>query len=142
MEEIRTEIDIDAPPGEVWAVLSDLASYPEWNPFMRRVRGELKTGGRLEVVARVDDGPTLIFRPRLLRIDPPRELRWLGELPLPGLFHGDHRFRIEPLGDARSRFVQSEKFSGVLMPFMGWLLRQNRTGYVQMNEALKARVER
>ncbi len=33
MKEIHTEIEINAPAGKVWRVLTDFPSYPEWNPF-------------------------------------------------------------------------------------------------------------
>jgi uncharacterized protein YndB with AHSA1/START domain len=46
-EEIITEIVIDAPAERVWEVLADLASYPEWNPRIRRASGELRAGSRL-----------------------------------------------------------------------------------------------
>jgi hypothetical protein len=44
MQELRREIEIDAPPERVWAVVTDFAAYPEWNPFIRRIRGELHEG--------------------------------------------------------------------------------------------------
>ena len=31
---IHTQIDIGAPIGTVWDVLTDLAAYREWNPFV------------------------------------------------------------------------------------------------------------
>ena len=37
--EIRTEIDIEAPPDRVWAELADLDAYAGWNPFITRRRG-------------------------------------------------------------------------------------------------------
>jgi Polyketide cyclase / dehydrase and lipid transport len=30
---LTTKIDIEAAPEAVWSVLSDLPSYPSWNPF-------------------------------------------------------------------------------------------------------------
>ena len=39
MPSISTEIDIAAPPNEVWAVLTDYERYPEWNPFMVKLSG-------------------------------------------------------------------------------------------------------
>jgi uncharacterized protein YndB with AHSA1/START domain len=49
MRELRREIVIDAPPERVWAAVTDFAAYPEWNPFIRRISGELREGARLEV---------------------------------------------------------------------------------------------
>lgn len=34
----RTSITIDAPIGEVWAVLADIASWPSWTPTVTKVR--------------------------------------------------------------------------------------------------------
>ena len=44
VRQLRAEIDIDAPPERVWAVLTDLPAYPQWNPFIRRISGELREG--------------------------------------------------------------------------------------------------
>jgi hypothetical protein len=41
----------------------------------------------------------------------------------------------------RSRFVQSERFSGVLVAFVKGTLAKTEAGFEQMNTALKARVE-
>jgi uncharacterized protein YndB with AHSA1/START domain len=49
MNQLHTEIEIDAPAERVWGVLTDFASYPQWNPFIRSISGEPNIGGRLEV---------------------------------------------------------------------------------------------
>src|SRR4029450_13975460 len=49
MRTISATIDIDAPPERVWEVLVDFSAYPEWNPFMREVRGRAEAGARLGV---------------------------------------------------------------------------------------------
>jgi uncharacterized protein YndB with AHSA1/START domain len=33
--EISATAQIDASPQYVWAILADLASYPQWNPLFR-----------------------------------------------------------------------------------------------------------
>ena len=46
MKEIQTEIEINASAEKVWRVLIDFAAYSEWNPFVRRVEGEVSVGAR------------------------------------------------------------------------------------------------
>ncbi len=45
--ELRAEIEIDADPDSVWAVLMDFEAYPEWNPFITVDRGEPAVGATL-----------------------------------------------------------------------------------------------
>jgi hypothetical protein len=138
---IQHEIEIDAPPAAVWAVLADTPSYPEWNPFVRRLEGDLREGARLEARIEAPGGRGMTFRPTVLAAEPARELRWLGRLLVPGLFDGEHRFRLEPLPDGRTRFVQSERFSGLLVGLVKGTLAKTLLGFEQMNGALKRRVE-
>ena len=57
MRVLETEIHITASPERVWSVLMDFDRYPDWNPFIRRARGRVEVGEKLEVVSIVcDDG--------------------------------------------------------------------------------------
>ncbi|MEE8605554.1 MAG: SRPBCC family protein [Candidatus Aminicenantaceae bacterium] len=49
MKEIHTEVEIHAPSEHVWQILTDFRSFPEWNPFIQRIKGEMKKGKHLEV---------------------------------------------------------------------------------------------
>ena len=46
------------------------------------------------------------------------------------------------MGPQRTRYVQREEFHGVLVPFVGGMLRDTERGFEEMNAALKARAER
>ena len=138
---MRREVEIDAPPERVWAVVSDFAAYPEWNPFIHRISGELRTGARLEVQIEPPGARATTFKPTVRVVETNHELRWLGRLLLPGVIDGEHSLRIEPLDGGRSRFVQSERFTGLLVGFVRGTLAKTEVGFEQMNAALKARVE-
>jgi len=77
MTELRTEISITAPPDRIWHLLTDFASFPQWNPFIRRASGELREGAQLEVYLQPSGARGMTFRPRVLKAEPGRELRWL-----------------------------------------------------------------
>jgi hypothetical protein len=142
MKTVRTQIVIDAPAERVWNTLANLAAYPDWNPFISRVTGRLLPGARLQVTLDPPGGRRMTFRPRVLAVMPRRELRWRGRLLVPGLFDGEHRFAIEPLGAGRVRFVHEERFTGLLVPlFARGLDQHTRPGFDAMNAALKARAE-
>jgi hypothetical protein len=142
MREIRSQIEIEAPVETVWRVLIDFAAYPEWNPFMRKAEGELVAGGQIAVTMQPPGHRASSFRPRLLSVKPGRSFRWLGHVLVPGIFDGEHIHEIEPLGPGRARYVQRELFHGVLLPFLGGVLKDTERGFNDMNAALKARAER
>ena len=58
--DIDTEITIAAPVAKVWAALTDLAKYPEWNPYHVRVEGHAAPGARLRVIS--GHGPDAMIR--------------------------------------------------------------------------------
>src|SRR2546430_10415714 len=103
MRELRREIDIEAPPAAVWAVLTDMHSYSEWNPFMPHLAGELREGAKLEVRIEPPGGRAMTFKPTVLGVEPERELRWRGRLPLPGTFDPADTLPLPPPDDARPR---------------------------------------
>lgn len=94
MHEIATTVDVDAPPEVVWQVLTDFDSYDEWNPFLR-VAGRANEGAHVVVELRPPNRQPSTFRPELVTVAKPRELRWVGHRWTPGVFDGEHAFRIE-----------------------------------------------
>jgi hypothetical protein len=140
--ELRTEIDIGASAERVWAVLTDFASFADWNPFIRRLEGEATEGGKLAVRLEPPGGRGMTFRPTVTRVDANREFRWLGHVGLPGVFDGEHIFSIEAADGGKARFVQRERFTGVLAPLILRMVRDSTLrGFEAMNQALKERAE-
>ncbi len=143
MLEFRTEIDIDAPVERVWQVLMDFEAFREWNPFIRRISGKAEVGARLDVTIGASGTRGMRFRPKVMKVAPNREFRWLGRVGLPGLFDGEHIFELKPLSSIGTRFVQRERFRGIFVPFLARSLdRDARRGFEEMNRALRARASR
>ncbi len=142
MLELNTEIEINAPAERVWEILTDFPSYPDWNPFVRSIKGTPKKGERLSVTLHPPDGKAMTFTPTVQEATPGKELRWLGRVGVKGIFDGEHSFQIEEIENEKIRFIHKEQFSGIFVPFFRKSL-QNGThrGFVEMNEALKKRAE-
>ena len=113
---ISTVVEIDAPPARVWEVLVDLPAYPQWNPFIVEAEGKVAVGQTLALRMVLPGRDPMTIEPRLLVVDPGRELRWRGRLLLPGLFDGEHAFVLTALEDGRTRVDHTERFGGLLLP--------------------------
>jgi len=138
---LQAEIFIEAPAERVWSVLTDFAAFPQWNPFIREVEGEPREGARLRVRLQTGTSRPWVLRPTLLRFEPQRELRWLGQVFFTGLFDGEHRFVLDAFSSG-TRFVQAETFRGLLVPLLAPALEDDtRRGFHEMNRALKGRAE-
>jgi hypothetical protein len=120
---IATTIDIDAAPERVWSVLTDLPAYREWNPFIVGASGTVAVGETLSLqMSLLDNREPMTIEPRLLVVDPGRELRWKGGLVLAGLFDGEHAFVLTPLPEGRTRLDHREQFAGLLLPIARFLV--------------------
>jgi len=128
MRRISSGIEIKASPGKVWDALR---SDHEWDPFIERIDGDLRVGSRLVVKFR--NGPTM--RPVVTEAEPGRVLEWLGSAGIKGIFDGRHRFDLAEI-ESGTRLVQSEQFSGVLVPLLGRLLANTEKNFARANEAL------
>jgi hypothetical protein len=137
---IETSIAIAAPRLRVWSVLMDFPSYPDWNPFIRSIKGKPQAGETLEVVIQPPGLNAQTFRPRVIAADIERGFKWRGSLPIPGLFAGEHGFELSDEGGG-TRFVHSERFSGLFVPLLGGVLEATERGFRAMNEKLRDRAE-
>ena len=141
-KQLHAEVEIQATPDRVWEVLTDLAAYHEWNPFIVQAAGRAVPGGRLELQMRLLGRRPTTLRPEVLEADPARRLRWLGRLLVPGLFDGEHSFTLQPTAPGSTRLTQHEEFRGLLAPLLlAMIAKPTLAAFQRMNDALKTRVE-
>jgi len=138
---IVTKITIDEPPEKVWQVLTEFDQYPNWNPFVQEITGDQQVGAQLNVKLGLGEKP-MGFTPKVLTFETNEEFRWLGHMGVRGLFDGEHFFRLEPTPAGGTVFVQGEKFKGFFAhPLLAFIRTSTEQGFIEMNEALKVRVE-
>lgn len=136
---IRTAVEIDAPPKEVYSILADLESYPSWNPYHRKVEGEFKEGAALKVFVKRPDGKEVEVPPHMLKIRENEEITWGGGIK--GIFYGVHSFKLRETPEGKTLLNHDEDFSGFAIIFVDLPPDVLAEGYHQMNMALKRKVE-
>jgi len=140
--EIKTEIGISASPSRIWEVLIDFSHYPEWNPFLLEVRGDVYQGARIHYRFEMPRGIRIWTAAVVLRFNPERELRFSAQLLTPNVFRGDHYFTIEPKDRNSAIFHHGEIISGLLFPAVQLILQKHGPPIFQaLNGALKRRAE-
>lgn len=141
-KEIKTEILINATPAKVWSILTGFENYPNWNPFIKSIKGKVKVGNN--IIARIEppEAKGMTFKPKILTFETNKELSWIGHLLFPGLFDGEHKFELINNGEGKTTFIQSEKFKGILVPLFKKQLDNNtKKGFEEMNRKLKELAE-
>ena len=142
LKEIRTEIDINASPERAWKVLTDFNGFPQWNPFIRQIKGSPTLGTKLEIHLHTSSGKSRTYRPTVTKVKPHQELRWFGKSIIPGIFNGERIFTLEPLKTNQVRFVHMEIFTGLGVAIVGDRLDKDMyQSFVKMNDAFKEKVE-
>lgn len=140
--EIKTRIGIDAPPSRVWQILTDFPRYPEWNPFILEVDGNVYQDAKIHYRFEMPRGIRIRTPAVVARFEPERELRFSAHFLSPGVFKGEHYFIIEPVNGAGVIFHHGEFISGLLFPVVQLILQKNGPPIFQsLNSGLKQRAE-
>lgn len=144
---LSTSILIELSPEVVRSTLLDLPLHSKWNPFFTRfeVVGDDKTiqEGTKFSIDMVLPGETSknTFTPTCLT-STRGELSWKGLLLADFVFAGVHKFEFRPV-EQGTELVQSETFSGVLVPVLRMigLFDKTQSAFELLNAALKAEAE-
>lgn len=141
-KEIKTEILINATPAKVWSILTNFDNYPNWNPFIKSINGDVKVGTKITARIEPPEAKGMTFKPKILTFETNKELKWLGHLLFAGIFDGEHKFELIENGNGTTTFIQSEKFKGILVPLFKNMLDNNTVnGFNEMNKKLKELAE-
>lgn len=126
---------IAATPEAVWAVLTDAAAWPSWEPNVTAVDGTIADGERITVHTKLSDQafPVTVAFP-----EPGRTMTWTGGMPL-GLFRGVRTFALTPT-DAGTEVHVHEVFSGLMLPLMRRMMPDLQPSFDAFVVALGARV--
>src|SRR5215475_12151669 len=116
MKVYRAATTIEASPEAIWAILTDAAGYPEWDPSVDRIEGRIAPGEKITAYTKLSPGRA--FPATVIEFVPGRKMIWSSGLPL-GLFKGERTFTLEPQSGGATQFSLQEVFSGLLLGLFG-----------------------
>ncbi|MCU1602483.1 MAG: hypothetical protein JWO22_3192 [Frankiales bacterium] len=141
--------EIDAPLEKVWAVLTDVDSYPAWNPFTVSVKTDFQLGSPVDMQVclkgrRKRDGSrrTMHQVEYVTSYVEGSRVSW-GVNVGPGWFvKADRWQQLTDLGGGRTRYETVDEFTGVGVGFMMLLMEKHmQRGFQEVADALKSRCE-
>ena len=139
MKEYSATTTINASPETIWAILTNAASYPEWDPNAERIEGRIGPGEKITAFTKLSPGRA--FPVKITEFVPGQKMTWTGGMPL-GLFKGERTFTLVPRGNGAVEFTVREIFSGLLLPLIGRSLPDMTSPFQQFVTGLKNRAER
>ena len=137
MRSFAATSSIQASPERIWAILTDAARYPAWNPTVTKVDGTIAPGARIAL--HVTLSPRA-FPVTVAVFEPPRRMVWRGGMPL-GLFVGERVFTLTPQAGDVVEFSMRETFSGLLSPLIARSLPDMQPAFAAFAESLKRAAE-
>ena len=116
MKVYKATITINAAPGKIWDILVDTTGYPNWDPGMERIEGNLAMGEKVKFFTKLS--PEQAFPVKVTGFDQAKKMVLTGGMPL-GLFKSERTHRLTPNSDGSTTFHTEEIFSGLLLPLFG-----------------------
>ncbi len=137
MEFFEATATIAAPAERVWAVLVNVADWPNWDSGVDSVEGSIVVGRKLVIRAHVASGRA--FPVKVSVVDQPRKLQFRGGMPL-GLFTGERTYSLTPSG-ASTVFHMREEYTGLMLPMIWKSIPDLGPSFRQFANGLAKRVE-
>ena len=137
MKHFGASADINASAETIWSILTDAASYPEWDPNMVKLEGTVAAG---ETVTAHTKLSSRAFPAQVSVFEPNKKMVWSSGMPL-GLFKGARTFTLEAQGEDATRVTVEETFTGLLMPIFGRTIPDLQPSFDSFVAGLKARAE-
>ena len=107
---VHAERVIARSPEAIWAVLTDTASYGEWNPIFVGAAGGYEEQGTMHYQMKTADGGTTEVDALVRRVVEEREINQFGGMR--GVLTFNHTWRLEPT-DGGTRVTQHEEYRGI-----------------------------
>ena len=140
--QLDQSVEIGVRPEVVWNVITDLACYPDWNPFVVACESTLGVGEPIAMRVRVIPFFAQSQTETVFEHEPGHRLSYgLREVPL-GALRSLRSHLVVPAGTDGARYESHFELSGWLAPLVRVLVgAQLERGFKAMTEAIATRAE-
>lgn len=139
---IEASADIDAPIEQVWQILTDFESYPDWNPFTVSVETRFEPGRPVIMEVALMPPKTMRQVEFINVIEAPRRIAWGYVMGHRSILQANRYQILEPLAEGRCRYRTVDYFSGTMVPLMmATMGNKVKAGFEGVARGLKARAE-
>jgi uncharacterized protein YndB with AHSA1/START domain len=138
MKHYEATARIEAPPEQVWAVLTDGAAWPSWDSGVTAFEGRIAEGQKVTV--RTEVSPGRAFPVRVTALDAPRRMVFSGGMPL-GLFRGERTYTLTPSDGGATTVRMREEYTGPLLGMIWKSMPDLQPSFDTFVAGLKKRVE-
>ncbi len=144
VQEIKTEINISAPPSKVWSIIVDINKWQEWSPIINASQGESIIGSVLNITMMSEeagkDGPS--YNPIITELKEQSYFHWRANMMTEFVFTNDKIFILKETKTG-THLTHIETFKGMMAPLMSGSVKKNVPAMLDtMNQALKELAEK
>ncbi len=137
MKEYKASATIHASPEKIWSILTDVAAWPEWDPYCDRIEGRVAPGEKIKAFTKLSPGRA--FPVKVSEYVLNERMTWSGGMPF-GLFKGERTFTLTSQGES-TEFALREVFSGPMLALIGGSIPDMTEPFEKFVEGLKKRAE-
>jgi hypothetical protein len=123
---------IQAKASAVWQILVEINNYPKWNSTIVSITGDLKEGGKIELISKLD--PSRKFNLKVLEFEPNKKLVW-------GDMMGKRTYLLSENSDGQTQFTMTEKIGGLMFPLFAKMIPPFDDSFEQFIKDLKVEAE-
>ena len=138
---IEHRIGVARPAAQVWAILSDVAAWKDWNPMYPEIAGKLLISAPLSLTEQVGERRET-YAAVVAEWVPDKQIIWTRRSHA-GLVRHVRYIEIEALSETGCIFANGELYEGFAAPALigGRRRRAFRSACRAFSDAMKARVE-
>jgi hypothetical protein len=140
--QVSASVEIDAPPEQVWKILTEFDRYAEWNSFNVSMATTFEIGAAVRMEVALIGKRTQMQTEYITTLEPGAKVCWSMNQPPAWLLGATRCQLLEPLDGDRTRYTSDDLITGILAPVVMFIYgRAMQRGFEAVCCGLKRHAE-